>query len=75
MSKTRKDNIEIELKDKDAIYIRDVKADHWIKLDIAGLVTLFEVMETVKNKDRDVLEQMKKEYLARLDDIYDKYIS
>ncbi|WP_129582669.1 hypothetical protein [Methanolobus psychrotolerans] len=74
MSKTRKDNIEIELKDKNTIYIRDVQADHWMKLDIAGLITLFKVVETVKNKDRDVLEQMRKEYLAELDDIYNEYI-
>ena len=74
MSKTRINNIEIELKDKDTIYIRDKDADHWMRLDIVGLITLFKVVETVKDKDRDILEQMRKEYLERLDDIAENFL-
>jgi len=69
MSKTRIDDIEIELKDKNTIYIRDKKTDNWMRLDIVGLITLFNVMKTVKDKDRDILEEMRKEYLAELDEI------
>lgn len=73
MSKTKIDDIEIELKDKNTIYIRDKKADHWMRLDIVGLITLFKVVDNVRNKDRDILEQMKKEYLAELDAIDDLF--
>jgi len=74
MSKTRIDDIEIELKDKNTIYIRDKKADNWMRLDIVGLSTLFKVMKTVKDKDCDILEQMRKEYLAELDDIAENFL-
>jgi len=69
MSKTRQGNIEIEVKDKNTIYIRDKQTDSWMKLDIIGLLRLFGIMETVKSEYHDDLERLKKEYIADVDEI------
>jgi hypothetical protein len=70
MSKERQGNIEVDIKDKDTIYIRDKQTDNWIKLDIIGFLRLLEIIETVKERDHNVLKQLKEEYLLGVDEIY-----